>query len=144
MLFPVMITPVALTHVSLMSKASSLQERRLSTQTNEDIIMGFHEDSRTCSVGSVIIMKLVFFKGALFSFFIFILSFSVLKKKKKKHFMEKVKVRTNRSPSVPQETLLLRRLVCSLTLINSVIFVTSHRVKHLHNLRPVASLAHKN
>lgn len=142
MLFPVMITPVALTHVSLMSKASSLQERRLSTQTNEDIIMGFHEDSRTCSVGSVIIMKLVFFKGALFSFFIFILSFSVLKKKKR--FMEKVKVRTNRSPSVPQETLLLRRLVCSLTLINSVIFVTSHRVKHLHNLRPVASLAHKN
>lgn len=34
-----------------------LQERRLSAQTSEDIIMGFHEDSRTCSVGSAINTK---------------------------------------------------------------------------------------
>ena len=67
MLFPVMITSVTLANVSLMSKASALQERRLSTQTNEDIIMGFHEDSRTCSDGSVIIMKLI--SCLFFSFF---------------------------------------------------------------------------
>ncbi|KAM4566647.1 cyclin-P [Odontesthes bonariensis] len=29
-------------------------ERRLSTQTSESIIMGFHEDSRRCSAGSVV------------------------------------------------------------------------------------------